>query len=351
MVDADLTMSRGDHLYAHNLAKELSGHMSVTVIQVDGTQQPQTFAYKVVNVRRSDLSALEMLTREVDVSVMFDPRLHGLRRALTSRRNIISPLDSPSYHYLTRLKQSAYDPYSVLQFLRYLNLEHRAYRKFDRVVFVNAIDGEWAKSRRLARASDVLVIPNGVADEWFTVRPARTSAVVFAGVMTYRPNFDAAKRILKDIWPIVHLARPNVKLGIFGDTDGSLHRWAIERDLSHSGISIGWASDLRTTYSEFSIFICPLTSGSGVRNKVLEAMASGLAVVATSHSMSGIAGFRTGKNAITCEIDEFPRALVQVIDDPALRLKLGETARNSVRTNTWRRVSEQWEDLVFTLGR
>ncbi len=108
------------------------------------------------------------------------------------------------------------------------------------------------------------------------------SAAFFGGKGYSGPNESGLAQFLAHAWPLIKQAHPTATLKVYGDTrDAFVSR-------SFPGVSFeGYVADLREAYAQTEIVISPMTSGGGLKTKVLEALASGRPVVATTHSAIG----------------------------------------------------------------
>ena len=122
------------------------------------------------------------------------------------------------------------------------------------------------------------VIPNGVNAVFFQPQPQpKLYDLAFTGNMSYPPNIDCALRIAHEILPLVHRTHPEVKLLIAGANPTTTIR-----QLAGSNITItGWLDDMRSAYNQSKIFLAPMRIGSGLQNKLLEAMCMNLPCITT----------------------------------------------------------------------
>lgn len=166
-----------------------------------------------------------------------------------------------------------------------LAYERRYYPQFKRVVFVSDVDRE--EARTLVPEANVASIPNGVDIDYFA--PVAASGrpghrIVFTGDMAYAPNRDAAVFLIEQVLPRIP-AEFDAHLYLVGQRpDDAL------RAMAGPQVTItGFVDDLRPYLADASVYLAPLRFGSGIKNKVLEAMAMGCIVAGTTISFEGIA--------------------------------------------------------------
>ena len=80
----------------------------------------------------------------------------------------------------------------------------------------------------------------------------------------------------------------------------------------------GWIDDIRDVYAEAAIFVCPLRIGAGMKNKLLEALAMRVAVVASPIAADGIA-IESGEHAIICDVEAMAAQIIVLLQENARR--------------------------------
>ena len=143
--------------------------------------------------------------------------------------------------------------------------------------------------RRIAPDARIAIIENGVdLDAFRRPEPATTPSqdVVFCGVLDYEPNESAVLWFVDAVWPAVRAARPRARFRIVGARPtGRLER-AAARDASIE--LVGAVPAVQPFLWEAAVAVAPLQLARGVQNKVLEALAAGLPVVATPAVLEGL---------------------------------------------------------------
>ena len=174
--------------------------------------------------------------------------------------------------------------------------EHRTLQVFEahaaRAAFASLLTTEREREALVAFAPDVRaeVIPNGIDLDGFR-RPAdapRSSEprVVFAGVMNYVPNADAAVWLAREIWPLVRARVPTARLDVVGASPSPEVQALDDQAM---GVTVtGSVPDVRPYLWRAHVAVAPLRVARGVQNKVLEAAAAGLPCVVTPSVSAGL---------------------------------------------------------------
>ncbi len=169
--------------------------------------------------------------------------------------------------------------------------EKKIGKAFDISIFVSNAEVKLFKS--FAPDVNAISIPNGVDLSCFsnttnkTIRPneQKDFNILFTGAMDYFPNEDGVLYFYYKIWPIIKYKLPQARFYIVGNNPSRRVKNIAKRDKDI--IVTGYVSDVRDYFSIANIFIAPLRVARGIQNKVLEALASGLPVVATPQAVQG----------------------------------------------------------------
>lgn len=193
----------------------------------------------------------------------------------------------------------------------------------------------------------VSVLRNGVDLGYFTPgdKASREPAsIVISGKMSYHANVAMALNFIQQIMPLVWKQRPEVKVSIVGK-DPAPQVQALGAD---SRVEVtGTVSDIRPHLCSASLAAAPIAYGAGIQNKVLEAMACGTPVVASSQAISALE-IVPGQEVYVADTPvEFASAILNLLNDAPLRERLGDAGRSYVeRNHDWYGVAGQLE-LVY----
>jgi polysaccharide biosynthesis protein PslH len=221
--------------------------------------------------------------------------------------------------------------------------ERLVYPRFDRCVVVSDADARAIRTE--APRSRVAVVSNGIDTDYF--RPTAPvnghSTLVFHGNMEYAPNVQAAVEFSRDIFPII---RQQTSQAVFHMV-GAKPVQQIRDLASLPGIKLSAnLPDLRPALCNSRVYVCPLRYGSGVKNKLLEAMALGLPIIAYPEAVRGIDCI-PGKHLLVAEDRaEFARRALDLLNCPQQGEEIGRAARRHVMENySWESRAEEFERI------
>ncbi|MBC7811091.1 MAG: glycosyltransferase, partial [Burkholderiales bacterium] len=120
----------------------------------------------------------------------------------------------------------------------------------------------------------------------------------------------------------------------------------------NSAITVtGYVDDLRPYLAQATAFISPLKIGAGIKNKVLEALAMGLPVVATPLSVDGIA-VQHEREVLVADVEHMAETTLRLLGDAALQRQLSANGRTLIEARySWAHVAEQYEELYAVVSK
>ena len=206
--------------------------------------------------------------------------------------------------------------------------ESRCYPQLARVLV--RTDEDAAELQQQVPAAPVAVVLQGVDAGPEPLRREGSPTLAFLGAYDATSNVDAAAELVERVLPLVRQHHPDVRAALLGrDPTKRL------RGLAGPQVTVpGYLPDVRSALASATVFVASMRSGRGVKNKVLEAMAAGLPVVATRLALNGI-GTSVGVVAADTA-EEQAAAVLQWLADPEARETAGRANRECVLTrHTW----------------
>jgi sugar transferase (PEP-CTERM/EpsH1 system associated) len=230
--------------------------------------------------------------------------------------------------------------YAALEWPRLRSYELNVCRRCSLVLTVSDEDGN--ALRELEPSLDNLrTVPIGVDTDYFQPldRNPGSLNLLFVGTMYWPPNVDAVLHFYRDIFPIIRKRFPDSTLTIAGQRPTSAIR-ALSRD---PAVNVtGYVDDIRDVARECAVMIVPLRAGSGVRVKILNALAMEIPVVSTSVGAEGL-DVSDGEHLLIADTaQEFAEAVAKLFQNAQLARSLGENGRKLVCAKySWDAVGER----------
>lgn len=226
---------------------------------------------------------------------------------------------------------------------RLIRYENLMFDLFDHAVIISAQDRDYIYHPHRDRMA---VVPNGVDTAHFT--PQHVEAhydLLFTGNMNYPPNIDSVLFLVQKVLPIVRRQRPETSLLISG-VDPS----PAVRDLARTDPRIevtGWVRDIRVSYAAARIFVAPMQIGTGLQNKLLEAMAMRIPCI-TSTLANNAVGAEPGKEILIGNAPEdYAAHILRLLDDPDERTRLAENGLRFVHEHfDWDRAADALDRMI-----
>lgn len=190
----------------------------------------------------------------------------------------------------------------------------------------------------------ITVIPNGVdLDFYKTMVKEKQYDIVFTGNMGYPPNINSVLFLVNDILPLVRKSFPDIKLLIAGAAPPP----KILALKSETINVTGWVEDMRECYSVSKIFIAPMLIGTGLQNKLLEAMAMKLPCI-TSELANNALCAQNGKEILIGNTPaEYAFHIISLLNDEDKCRTLGNQGYLYVSEKyRWDAVNEKLNKLI-----
>jgi glycosyltransferase involved in cell wall biosynthesis len=225
--------------------------------------------------------------------------------------------------------------YSALQWRRLKRFERAVCLAADSVVAVSTADA--AALSALDPSLAPAVIPNGVdVRRYAPVDPDMPGLprfdLLFSGTMDYRPNVDAARWLVGTVWPRLRQQWPALSLGLVGQRPtAAVHALGLQPGVAVTGA----VPDDRPYLWGATTYVVPMRYGGGARLKLLNALAAGRAIVATTMGAEGVA-VQHGRDVLLADTPaQWQRQLERVLGEPELRARLGQAALATALRYDW----------------
>jgi glycosyltransferase involved in cell wall biosynthesis len=192
----------------------------------------------------------------------------------------------------------------------------------------------------------IKIVPNGIDLSFFEkIESIPEFDLVFIGNLSYPPNIEAATFLSKILLPKL----PGKKLLLAGATpDPELARLTSRTE---NITLLGWTDDIRSTYKRGKVFIAPMHIGTGMQNKLLEAMALGIPCITTTLANNAIKGVHREHLIVADTEKEMIHAIEELLINMELRNNLAVNAQNFVRSNySWSSTANDLDKILKRQG-
>lgn len=232
--------------------------------------------------------------------------------------------------YLTSVKNPLGKWYLKIQSRRLEAFERTSAGKVDGIIALSEQDRQWFKSCN--PGIPVASIPIGMSipesEPSFTLSSVSEIPVFYhLGSMDWRPNDEGLRWFIREVLPVITQNHPRFRMHLAGK---KMPAWYYQQQ-SASLLIDGQVEDATQYQRDKDVLVVPLLSGSGIRVKILEAMALGKAVISTSKGAEGLPIEHHRDILIADTPEEFNRCIEECISSPLKCKHLGNEARETVR--------------------
>lgn len=224
---------------------------------------------------------------------------------------------------------------------RLINYERSVFDYFEHHTIISDQDRQFIHHPKKAK---IEVVPNGVEQKFFEpLNVVKKYDLVFTGNFSYAPNINAAVYLATELLPELKKRGFNLSLLLAGASPSP-----VVQALRGSQVTVtGWVPDIRESYQSARIFVAPLFMGTGLQNKLLEAMASGLPCITTPLVNNALGGIE-GKNILLAEdLDGFVEIIVRYVTDSSTFGGIANEGQHFVATDySWERQNSKLLSLL-----
>ncbi|MHB8579113.1 MAG: glycosyltransferase [Ignavibacteriaceae bacterium] len=259
--------------------------------------------------------------------------------------NIIDFTDDVSL-YLKRFAEIETNPIKRY----FINIEQRRIEKYERIaekfhsLFIcSEVDKDFLKKKGINK--NVNILPNGIDIDYFDSdnQEFEKNRIIFTGNMPYYANYDAAYYFTKDIFPLVLKRIPESEFYIVGQKPPP----KIKMLKSKNVFVTGFVKDIKLEYIKSAVNVAPMRFGAGTLNKVIESIALGVPVVATSMAVGGLPKELNKYIFVANDPEDFAKKVIYVIQNPTIRLELMEEGKKIIREKlNWKKIVSEFEEYL-----
>lgn len=263
-------------------------------------------------------------------SLYVTPYLELIRRC--SDAKVVMRAHNIEHRIWERLARACRNPLTRIylkilgkQLLRY---EEAVLPKLDGIAAITDKDADFF--RPLLNRTKLEVVPFGILPSAyiFTPQEGRHISLCHIGSMDWMPNTEGIRWFLEKCWPGLHSVFPDLKFYLAGR---NMPAWLKARRFPNVEV-VGEVEDAHAFMTNHPVMVVPLLSGSGVRVKIIEAMALGRTVITTSMGAEGIR-FTKDENLLIADSPvAFFEKIKSVIRDPEHCACIGASARQMIET-------------------
>lgn len=226
--------------------------------------------------------------------------------------------------------------------------EENSWKKTDVVLGVSRKNCREIERRAEKKA---YLIPNGVDTARFKVKSSafaqakksQEKTVLFIGNQVYIQNQDAARFLLREIYPRIKRKLPQTRLLIVSRKKTTEIKNLVK---GKKDVILRDFEDIREAYNESGVLIVPVRAASGTRIKILEAAAAGLPVVTTKKGVEGIDAKDGREVLIRDRAAELALTTVEVLENNKLASSLAKNAEKLVREKySWEKIVKKLEEV------
>ena len=250
---------------------------------------------------------------------------YGMKRRADIASFITRPIYNMEYHRLARYEAAIFDDFDVCTIIS----------EPDRKLFPHE------------KRDEILIIPNGVDHDFFKpMEREKKYDLVFTGNMSYPPNVNAVEYLAYEILPIVWKTRPETTLYIAGATPDP----KVKKAASDKIIVSGWLDDIRDAYAQSRVFIAPMRIGTGLQNKLLEAMSMRLPAITSPLANASLGAQPKEEILIGSNAQEMAQNIITLLTDTEKAEQIAQAGFDFTnRVYDWGRATERLEEAMKSI--
>lgn len=270
-------------------------------------------------LRTAEYIRYKDLPKAIDYQDIFS---YGMKRRADIASFLTRPIYTMEYRRLKHYEAAIFDDFDVRSIIS----------EPDRALFPHE------------KRDEILIIPNGVDHEFFKpMEREKKYELVFTGNMSYPPNVNAVEYLADEIMPIVWKTLPDAKLYIAGATPDP----KVKKAASDKIIVSGWLDDIRDAYAQSRVFIAPMRIGTGLQNKLLEAMSMRLPAITSPLANASLGAKPDEEILIGNNAQEMAQHIITLLTDKEKADRLAQAGFDFTnRVYDWGKATEKLEEAM-----
>lgn len=241
--------------------------------------------------------------------------------------------------------------YIYLQWKKIFRYEKEICKLYNEIASVSSIDK--ILFEKWFGCKNINVVPNGVDEEYFMPSNSKVkpNSMVFTGSLDWRPNQEAVRYFLHEIFPLIQKEIPQVSFTVVGREPPEWFRKFVEQ---FKNVNIeSTVEDIRPYIAGGALYVVPIRIGGGSRLKILEALSMGKLVLSTNIGAEGLE-VRDGEHLFLRDTPEsFAEAAIEMLAHAEKYEYLGHNGRHLILTKyKWDSIAEimhkVWEKAVYS---
>lgn len=232
-------------------------------------------------------------------------------------------------------------PILKIEYKRLLKYENEIFDYFDNKTIISKPDRNLIPH---PEKDKIEIVINGVDTDFFKpMNVEKEYELVFIGNMGYPPNVNAAVYLAKKILPLIHKQKPETRLTLAGASPNP-----DVMALKNNKIEVtGWMEDIRECYAKGKIFIAPMQIGTGLQNKLLEAMAMKIPCITTPLANKALGAKNREEILVGNSPEDFAKHIINLLDNEDMANNIALNGYNFVhRKYNWDAATGKLEDLI-----
>jgi polysaccharide biosynthesis protein PslH len=359
-------LDKGDKLRAYHQIKELAKSMEVHLISVTNSSVPESDKKVLENLCASvtihKLNKIGLVwslfkslfnKKPFQVALFYNKVIHN---KISKQIKELNP--NHIYCQLIRCAEYVKDEYDIRKTIDFMDVlskgierritsssfylkkllkieaerlkvyEHIMFEYFDNHSIISLQDQELIYH---TKRENITIIPNGIDSDFFKpdANLVKKYTLLFNGNMQYQPNVKSAQYIVEHVLPIVIAKYPEANLLISG-TSPTKEVLALA---SESVTISGWIDDIRDAYNSAHIFIAPMQIGTGLQNKLLEAMAMKMPCVTSKLANNALNATPDNEILIGNSKEEYAKLIINLIENNNMSSEIGKAGQDYVCQN------------------